>query len=168
MSEATPHWEIERKYHIDRFPDEREGWPLVTHVMIEQSYLCTAPTVRIRASKGENEECYWLCFKGRGRLMRRETEMPLTREQYDELCDLLVAPPIRKELKVYRLPDGHLLECSRVDEGMPTEFYYAEVEFGSVEETEAFVAPAFLGEDATAEKGFSMGSYWRRTRTREE
>ncbi|MBP3937453.1 MAG: hypothetical protein IK954_07745 [Clostridia bacterium] len=164
MIGSEPHWEIERKYHIDRFPDEREGWPQVAHVMMEQAYLATNPTVRIRSAIGDGEECYWLCFKGKGRLKRREIEMPISKQQFEELCDLLTAIPIRKELKVYQLPDGHRLECSRVDEGTETEFYYAEVEFDSVEESEAFVAPPFVGEDATNESGFSMAAYWRRTR----
>ncbi len=53
---------------------------------------------------------------------------------------MLPIPMIHKDYRVYRLPDGHLLECSMVD----GKFAYAEVEFASVEEAKAFEMPAFL------------------------
>lgn len=37
---------------------------------------------------------------------------------------------------------------------------YAEVEFGSVEEANAFVPPPFLGREMTEVAGFSMSNYW--------
>ena len=43
--------EIERKYRIDRFPGEEEGWPLVKEAVVCQGYLATSPTVRIRAAE---------------------------------------------------------------------------------------------------------------------
>ena len=42
--------EIERKYRIDRFPGEEEGWPLVKEAVVCQGYIATSPTVRIRAA----------------------------------------------------------------------------------------------------------------------
>ena len=43
--------EIERKYRIDRFPGEEEGWPLVKEAVVCQGYIATSPTVRIRAAE---------------------------------------------------------------------------------------------------------------------
>lgn len=77
--------------------------------------------------------------------MRQEIELPLEEATFLQLRELLPAPMIRKDYRVYALPDGHRLECSLVDGEEPGGFYYAEVEFGSVEESEAFVPPAFLG-----------------------
>ena len=71
---------------------------------------------------------------------------------------------IRKTYKVYALPDGRRLEVSLVDAGTPLAFYYAEVEFDTLEQARAFVPPACLGRDVTEEPGWSMGAYWEKTR----
>ena len=64
---------------------------------------------------------------------------------------------MEKEQRTYRLPDGHVLECNCVEQGS---YWYAEVEFSSVSEAQAFVPPAFLGEELTGRPGFSMSEYW--------
>lgn len=156
--------EIERKYRIDRFPDGREGWPLLKAAAVQQGYLATSPTVRIRSEETaypEAKTTYILCFKGEGTLVRQEIELPLDRETFLQLQALLPAPMIRKDYRVYALPDGHRLECSLVDGHQPDGFYYAEVEFQSVEESKAFVPPDFLGPEATEDPDFSMSEYWR-------
>lgn len=155
--------EIERKYRIDRFPGEEEGWPLVKEAVVCQGYLATSPTVRIRAAEARRPErrtTYTLTFKGEGTLVRQEIELPLEEATFLQLRELLPAPMIRKDYRVYALPDGHRLECSLVDGEEPGGFYYAEVEFGSVEESEAFVPPAFLGPEVTEDPFFHMSEYW--------
>lgn len=151
--------EIERKYRISGFP-EGEGWPLLKQAVVCQGYLATHPVVRIRSKRTDKETDYILCFKGEGTLVRQEIEMPLSEEIFTQLLELLPAPMMRKDYRVYGLPDGHKLECSLVDGDTPDAFYYAEVEFGSVEESEAFVPPAFLGEEVTEDPDFSMSQYW--------
>ena len=71
-----------------------------------------------------------------------------------------------KEFKVYRLPGGELLEVSLVDKGLPSQFFYAEVEFPTVEAAHAFTPPADigLGEEKTESGDFSMSAYWHKTR----
>ena len=149
--------EIERKFLLDGFP---EGLPLLDECVLEQGYLCTDPVVRIRSKEKNGSTTYRLCFKGEGRLVRQETEMDLTAEQFSELSNLLRAPMVRKDFRVYALPDGERLECSLVDGG----FFYAEVEFPTVEAALAFTPPAFLGREVTEEAGFSMSEYWKTRR----
>ena len=71
-----------------------------------------------------------------------------------------------KDYRVYALPDGRRLEVSLVDEDLPTCFFYAEVEFDTVEQAQAYVPPADIGlqEEMTEDRGFSMSAYWKRTR----
>lgn len=155
--------EIERKYRIGGFPGDAEGWPLLKAAVVYQGYLATSPTVRIRETHTtypEEKTTYILCFKGEGTLVRQEIELPLEAETFGQLQELLPAPMIRKDYRVYALPDGHRLECSLVDGNEPDGFYYAEVEFDSVEESEAFIPPAFLGPEATEDPAFSMSEYW--------
>lgn len=149
--------EIERKFLIGGFPADL---PLLEQAVMEQGYLCTDPVVRIRSKESGGRTGYRLCFKGKGKLVRQETELDLTAEQFAELKNLLPAPLVRKEYRVYGLPGGERLECSLVD----GKFYYAEVEFPTVEAAQAFTPPAFLGREVTQEDGFSMSDYWRTRR----
>ena len=153
--------EIERKFLVNRFP---EGLPLLKEAVVYQGYLCTHPTVRIRSTETADRVSYVLCFKGKGTIARQEIEMDLTKEQFFQLKDLLPAPMIRKDYKVYALPDGHKLECSLVDQGSPSEFMFAEVEFTSLEEAEAFVPDEYLSHEVTSDPSWSMGSYWEKYR----
>ena len=67
--------------------------------------------------------------RGRARWAREEIELPLDEETFGRLEALIGRPLVTKEYRAYRLPGGEVLEVSLVDEGQPTEFYYAEVEF---------------------------------------
>ena len=69
-----------------------------------------------------------------------------------------------RDYRVYALPGGERLEVSLVDAGRPTAFFYAEVEFPTVEAARAFVPPPFLGEEKTESGDFSMSAYWHATR----
>lgn len=151
--------EIERKWSMDGFPP----LPMNTESEMEQGYLCFAPsTVRIRKATQNGQSSYWLTIKGKGTLRRTEVETPLQQDQYDALATLLTAPMVRKKLRTYTLPGGHTLECSLVDEGEPTSFFYAEVEFETIEQANLFVSPSFLGRDITEEPGQTMAAYARR------
>lgn len=147
--------EIERKFLMDQFP------PLVPEreAEIEQGYLCHEPVIRIRRKTENGQTSARLCFKGKGTLIRSEVELDLDAEQYDQLRALLPEAPIRKRFRTYRLPDGHTLECSLVDDGEPTAFYYAEVEFCSEAEARQFVAPDFLGREVTEDPSYTMSAY---------
>ena len=151
--------EIERKFLIDGFP---EGLQELSRAEVCQGYLCVRPTVRIRRSRGAAGTDYRLCFKGEGTIARQEVELPLEPETFARLEELLEMPLVRKDYRVYALPDGLKLECSLVDEGTLTAFYYAEVEFASVEEAKAFEMPAFLHKDVTEGPYYSMSGYWKR------
>lgn len=110
-----------------------------------------------------------LCFKSKGRLSRKEIEFPIEEARFRELEDLIGLPLIPKLRRTYQLPDGHQLEVNHVDEGAPTEFWYAEVEFGSEDEARAFDPISvglgdYLTDDVTEQPGQSMGSYWTATR----
>ena len=153
--------EIERKWRIDGFPT---GLPLLKAAAVRQGYISCAPVVRIRESVSAAGTDYMLCFKGRGTLVREEIETPLDAQTFHRLEALIGRPLVTKNYKVYALPGGEKLEVSCVDEGRPTAFFYAEVEFSTVEAALAFVPPAFLGEEKTESGDFSMSAYWLATR----
>ena len=159
--------EIERKWMVG-------GWaPGLTEkaeYRMEQGYLSVRPTVRIRREANVNGETdYVLCIKGKGRLAREEIEFSIEEDKYRRLEALIGQPLIPKQRRDYPLPDGLTLEVSRVDEGAPTEFWYAEVEFASVEQARAWKPESvglgdYLTDDVTDLPGQSMGQYWLETR----
>ena len=147
--------EIERKFLINGFPELKP----IRCAETEQGYLCHEPVVRIRRSSSGGVDKYKLCFKGKGTLVRTEMEMDLTAEQYAQLYDLLPEATVKKEFRTYALDNGLVLECSHVDPGEETAFFYAEVEFPSEEAAQNFVPPDFLGRDVTEDPSFTMSHY---------
>lgn len=149
--------EIERKWEIDGFP---QGLPLLDTATMEQAYLSTRPVVRIRASHRAGQASYILCIKGEGGLAREEIELPVEEAVYRRIARLIGQPPIVKEYRAYRLPGGERLEVNLVDAGTPAAFYYAEVEFETVAQAQAFTPPPCLGRELTGRPGASMNEYW--------
>ena len=151
--------EIERRWKIAGFP---ENLPLLRQAHMRQGYIATAPVVRIRT---DGARCV-LCFKGKGTLAREEIETDIDAETFRRLEAFIGKPLVSKDYRVYALPDGRRLEVSLVDEDLPTRFFYAEVEFDTVEQAQASVPPADIGlqEEMTEDRGFSMSAYWKRTR----
>ena len=151
--------EIERRWKIAGFP---ENLPLLRQAHMRQGYIATAPVVRIRT---DGARCV-LCFKGKGTLAREEIETDIDAETFRRLEAFIGKPLVSKDFRVYALPDGRRLEVSLVDEDLPTRFFYAEVEFDTVEQAQAYVPPADIGlqEEMTEDRGFSMSAYWKRTR----
>lgn len=58
----------------------------------------------------------------------------------------------------------HELTLGAADIGKPTEFFYGEIEFNSVEEADAFTAPDWFGEEVTSDPQYRMSNFWERTR----
>ena len=150
--------EIERKWMVRGWPNNLE---LLYTEKMRQGYISTSPTVRIR----DEDSKYILCFKSKGKLSRKEIEMEISKDKFDELEDLIGLPLIDKVRKTYLLSDGHHLEVNLVDE----KFYYAEVEFSNEEEALSFNPQDvnlgdYLNDEVTYQKGQSMAAYWIETR----
>ena len=166
--------EIERKYLIDEPPAGYLEWPF--H-QIEQAYLCTDPTVRIR----REDDDYYMTYKSRGLLAREEYNLPLTKEAYAHLLAktdgiVLTKKRYRKSLDEARAEDagragaspesvsrndgpedrgisrnicrGLTIELD-VFEGAYEGLILAEVEFPTKEAALAFVPPSWFGRDVT-------------------
>ena len=160
--------EIERKWLVGGWP---AGLPLVEEFTMRQGYISVAPTVRIREEAKTGGETAWiLCFKSAGGLTREEIERPIDQALFDELAAKIIAKPlIEKVRRTYLLPDGRHLEVNHVDAGQPGAFWYAEVEYPTVAEAEAWTPAgaalaAYLADEVTGRPGQSMGAYWARTR----
>lgn len=113
-----------------------------------------------------------LCFKGApgaGGLSRQEIETEIGEELFTQLKELIGKPLIQKVRRTYLLPDGNRLEVNSVDEGMPTAFWYAEIEYPTEDAARSWQAKSvgleeYLEEECTGKPGSSMGDYWEQTR----
>ena len=160
--------EIERKWMVTGWPQGREAF---AEFAMRHGYVSVRPTVRIREeARLGGETAYILCFKSEGGLVRQEIETPIEKQLFDALAGQIIGRPlIPKVRRSYRLPDGLVLEVNHVDEGAPTEFWYAEVEFPTVAAARAWQPAAaglgeYLTDDVTDQPGQSMGAYWEQTR----
>ena len=134
--------EIERKYLIDRLPENLEQYEC-KH--IEQGYLNTDPVVRIRKSNDK----YTLTYKGAGLMCREEYNLPLTKESYEHMRPKADGILISKTRYLIPEKDGLTIELDVFDapyEGL----YLAEVEFSSEEQALSYNPPVWFGEDVTS------------------
>lgn len=101
-------------------------------------------------------------------LDRIEVQYQISEAAFEEVRRNIDHPPIVKEWETYKMRDGRELCVSRVDNS----WYYAEVEFDSVEEAQAFSAADMFPQDmarglfvdVTGNNNYQMKNYWRRTR----
>lgn len=156
--------EIERKFLLKKFPPISE----YKEYEVEQGYISIDPEVRIRRktalsglSKGYTD--YKLTVKGDGLLEREEIETTISEEVFEQLKAFIKKPMIQKTYRIYQL-GNHTLECSAVDLNLPSAFIYAEIEFESTQEAEAFQWPFQDGAEVTYDQSFKMKQYWKRTR----
>ena len=133
--------EIERKYLIQKLPDDLEKY---SHKKIQQAYLCTNPVVRIR----RQDQDYFLTYKGGGLMVREEYNLPLNQEAYEHLLKKADGIILSKTRYLLPLTDVLTIELDVFDtpyEGL----WLAEVEFPTEEEANAFTPPEWFGEDVT-------------------
>lgn len=142
--------EIERKYLVDTLPEELAKYP--SH-LIEQSYLCTKPVVRIR----RQDNSYYLTYKSAGLLSREEYNLPLDEESYQHLLKKADGNIISKRRYKIPLSNGLTAELDEFS-GIFKGLLLVEVEFESIEDANSFTPPAWFGKDVTME-GTYQNSY---------
>ncbi len=137
--------EIERKYLVGSLPENLDAFP---HVEIEQGYLCTSPTLRIRRMG----DAFILTVKEKvhslsSAIVNREEEFFLSSESYARLrgkCEGIMVEKTR-----YRIPVGKYTAELDIFHGRHEGLLLVEVEFPSVEAANAFTPPAWFGQDVS-------------------
>lgn len=138
--------EIERKFTIKQLPANLENYPCK---LIEQGYLCTNPVVRIR----QENDSYYLTYKGSGMLAREEHNLPLNKEAYEHLRPKIDGNLITKKRYCIPIEDGLMIELD-IFKGCFEGVIIAEVEFDSVEAANAWAAPDWFDADVTFDKKY--------------
>ena len=169
--------EIERKWMVSDWPENipslKASLPLLQEHAMRQGYVCTRPTVRIREEAlAGGPTTYMLTFKSAATadgLSRQEIEFPVSQEHFAQLEEMIGIPLIPKVRRTYLLPDGLHLEVNLVDDGLPSRFMYAEIEYASEEDAKAWNPASvglarYLADDVTGQPGQTMGAFWETTR----
>ena len=158
--------EIEKKLLIVKMPGDPDKFEKLE---IEQGYLCTHPTIRIRKSNDD----YILTYKKKaskaakdGTICNTEIEAELDKTSYMHLLKKVDSAPLSKTRYIVPLgvcrdfcpgvaeedAEKHLKAEIDVFHGHLEGLVYAEVEFPSVDAAQRFVKPDWLGEDVSSDK----------------
>ena len=148
--------EIERKYLVAKLPDNLEQF---SHIEIEQAYLCTSPTLRIRRMG----DSYILTVKERltsssSAIHNREEEFTLSPQSYQHLlskCDTGRVDKTRYRIDLFQLTGNenyrNLTAELDVFHGRHDGLLLVEVEFPNTESANSFTPPEWFGEDVSSD-----------------
>jgi CYTH domain-containing protein len=146
--------EVERKWLI---PGLLPPEVAVVHAdEIEQGYLtigADGSETRVRRRAGS---CT-LTVKSGGGLVRRETEVPLTQEQFEMLWPATENARVQKQRRAVPGDGGVTIEVD-VYSGKLDGLVVAEVEFDDPWGAESFVAPYWFGREVTADDAYKNRS----------
>jgi adenylate cyclase len=141
--------EIERKWLIASLP---AGFDSSRGQAIDQGYLTIADggnETRVRSRAGE----YFLTTKSGSGLVRRETSIELTAEQYEQLWPATEGARVTKVRHELSIAGGLTLELD-VYTGELAGLIVAEVEFPDEDTANAFTAPEWFGADVTSDSAY--------------
>lgn len=146
--------EIERKFLIDKDKFDYTKYPCKKFT---QGYLNTNPVVRVRKEADE----YVLTYKGKGKMVREEYNLPLNEEAFNHLIQKADGNIISKTR--YFIPyEKYTIELDVFDPPFAP-LIMAEVEFESVEEATNFKAPDWFTRDVTNDSAYHNSTMSKRT-----
>ena len=146
-------YEIEYKYLADLSNINYQQYPFR---QIEQAYISTSPTIRIRRQDDE----YFLTVKGKGMVKRLEFELPISQAEYTGLKTKIEGRIIskRRYLIPYRTDDKKYRIELDIFEGDLAGLVLAEVEFLSLEDAKAFQPPVWFLENVSSDPQYHNAS----------
>ncbi|MBI5421097.1 MAG: CYTH domain-containing protein [Parcubacteria group bacterium] len=144
--------EIERKFLVHALPADLETHP---HTEVVQGYVAiTEDGTEVRLRK-KGDKYYQTIKSGSGKV-RTESEAEITEEQFNVFWAATAGKRLEKTR--YEIPCGDVVIELDIYKGGLSGLITAEVEFKSEEEGDAFVAPAWLGREATEDKRYKNQS----------
>jgi adenylate cyclase len=145
--------EIERKFRVAELPPDLAQYP---GRRIEQGYLAIGPDgveVRVRRRAGQTT----LTVKSGPGQVRTEEELAIDARRFDALWQLTEGRRVSKTRHEIPLAGEAVAELDVYDgdlDGLLT----VEIEFGSLEASEAFVPPPWIGRELTGDKRYANQS----------
>ncbi|MDQ6419996.1 CYTH domain-containing protein [Paenibacillus sp. LHD-117] len=156
--------EIERKFLLNGDPRtiiETSELHVRQEQRIEQTYLAIDETQELRVRRieelGSGEISYTHTFKNGNGLVREEVEYEITGGIYEQVVMAFGFRPLTKN-RITAEWEGVTIEIDIYDQ---IRLSVLEVEFESLEEANAFEAPAWFGEDISSQKQYSNKTVWK-------
>lgn len=141
-------FEIERKFLVQRVP---EGIRRCRHTCIQQGYVAVEGSraeVRLR----RQDERMLLGMKSGGGIVRQETEVLLSKDQFDALWPCTAGRRLEKTR--YFMPFNGLEIEVDVYRGALSGLVVAEVEFGSEQAARSFAGPSWFGREISGDPAY--------------
>jgi hypothetical protein len=159
--------EIERKWILKTLPEESNDCVLIGHYSVDQFYVDTEP-VEVRLKRtitlfGAHQPLYAITIKSSNDgLTRSEIETDVPPYFYENTKLFINKAPIMKDYYIFKCNDNNI-EVSVVE----NRFIYAEVEFKTEEEAQAYELPIDEAVEVTYEEDskWKMANYWNATRS---
>jgi CYTH domain-containing protein len=137
--------EIERKFLVKSLPGGMSGGALIL-----QGYLAHDDHMEVRIRQYGND--HFLTVKEGAGLLRHETEIEISPQQFLALWPSTAGRRLEKMRSLINY-GAYKIEVDRY-RGDLEPLLVAEVEFSSVEESEQFVKPEYLGQDVTGVEAY--------------
>jgi CYTH domain-containing protein len=139
--------EVERKWLVPELPAEVLDGPPAD--AIQQGYLTIGADGAETRVRRRGAQCTLTVKSGRG-LVRKETEITISSEQFDALWPATEGARVEKQRYARPAADGHVIEVD-VYGGLLEGLIVAEVEFSDPWGAESFVAPYWFGSEVTGD-----------------
>ncbi len=147
---TTNNFEIERKYLVKQLPENLEKYK---HSELEQAYISTKPTIRIRKKDSE----YILTVKGKGNIKKVEYELNISKEEYENLFNKVEGKIVKKTRYFIPLENELIAEFDIYHDFLEGHFT-VEVEFPNEKICDDFIKPYWFGEDVSLDKRYTNAS----------
>jgi adenylate cyclase len=145
--------EVERKFLLATRPPGLDGHP---RRRIQQGYLAVGDEgVEVRLRRIESDSL--LTIKSAPGLVRVEEEIPIDARRFDSLWPLTEGRRLVKTRYLVPLGNDLTAEVDDYDEAL-SGLMTAEVEFPSVEASETFGAPEWMGREVTGDARYAARS----------
>lgn len=146
--------EIERKFLVNEIPQNLDSYKKFE---IEQGYISTKPTIRIRKINKKYvltvKSKFAVCKSDGDPIINNELECEITEKEYEALKERIDGDLIQKFR--YIIPLEQELEAELdVFQGRLLGLVFAEVEFTSVEEANNFSKPTWFGRDVSDDRRY--------------
>ena len=143
--------EIERKFLVAEMPKKIE---IKVQHEIKQGYLFSNPDFELRVRK--KNESFFQTIKQGSDLVREETELEISKKQFEVLWKLAKDQSLQKTL--YEIPWQHLVIELDIYHNNLEGLMTAEVEFETVEEAQNFSPPNWFGREITNSSAYKNSS----------
>lgn len=155
--------EIERKFLLPEISESLVGEGKLqfrSEHRIEQTYIALDTDQELRVRRiidlENNEMTFTHTFKKGNGLAREEIEYSISEVIYDQIVQAFDAIPLTKN-RITAVWEDRVIEIDCYDQ---VDLIVVEVEFASLEEANAFVAPEWFGKDISSEKQYSNKKVW--------